>query len=85
MGRNKKNIPLAKTHDIHLRVTEDMYKAIETDALKAKLSVADYCRQAINSHHIPGDWQALPNDLHTRSQYNFSLTNNHHIFSLQGL
>ena len=52
MGRKKKNTPPAKTHDIHLRVTEEMYEAIKADAAKAKLSVADYCRQAINGRTI---------------------------------
>ena len=52
MARKKKEFPPVKERFIGFRVTEDLYKVIETEASEAKMSVSEYCRSVATNKRI---------------------------------
>ena len=52
MARKKKEFPPIKERFIGFRVTEDLYKVIETEAFQAKMSVSEYCRSVATNKRI---------------------------------
>lgn len=52
MPRPKKDFPPKRTHNIHFRVTQDMYDVIAEESEKAKMSVSEYCRKLATDHKI---------------------------------
>lgn len=51
MARPKKSIPPAKTREIKIRFTEELYDVLTRDALAARLPRTEYIRQLILDHH----------------------------------
>lgn len=51
MSRPKKQMPPAKTHQLPIRFTEDLYDTLCKDASSAGLSVSEYIRQLITNKH----------------------------------
>ena len=49
MPRKKKELPPAKEHFIGIRVTNDLYEVLQSEASAANISLSDYIRKLLTS------------------------------------
>ena len=52
MARPKKEVPPAKEHFVGIRLTEDLYRVIQSEADNAGLSISEYFRRLATKHKI---------------------------------
>jgi len=52
MARPKKGAPPAKEHFVGIRLTEDLYRVIQSEADNAGLSISEYFRRLATKHKI---------------------------------
>jgi uncharacterized protein (DUF1778 family) len=51
MSGKKKSFPPARTRRVNLRITEDLYDVLQTEATASDLSLSDYVRKILTSRH----------------------------------
>lgn len=62
MARPRKNLPPAKTYQLPIRMTEELYNLLTCDAAAAGMSRGEYIRQLIINRHPASRLEIVYND-----------------------